>query len=205
VNKLEHGGNRAGGDGMRRNVLPVAVWLSVVFFSCLAFAQEKSSAPPTVAAVLDRQLRNLERQFVSAAEAMPEDKFGFAPTNGEFKGVRNFGQQIKHVAASNYQFAAAILEEAPPAAAQGEDGPETMKSRADIIKFLKDSFDYTHKAFAIISEKNATLPIRNPFGQGTVTRLGMATLTIGHGFNHYGQMVEYLRMNGIIPPASRRQ
>ena len=191
---------------MRRNVLPVAVCLTVVLVSCLTFAQrQKPSEPPTMATVLNRQLSNLEREFVPAAEAMPEDKFGFAPTNGEFKGVRGFGQQIKHVAASNYQFAAAILEEAPPAAAQGEDGPEAMKSKADIIKFLKESFDYTHKAFAIINEKNATAPIKNPFGQGTVTRLGMATLTVGHGFNHYGQMVEYLRMNGIIPPASRGQ
>jgi uncharacterized damage-inducible protein DinB len=191
---------------MQRNALPAAVCLTLVVFSCLAFGQQqKPSEPPNMATVLNRQLGNLEREFVSAAEAMPEDKFGFAPTNGEFKGVRNFAQQIKHVAASNYQFAAAILEEAPPAAAQSEDGPETMKSKADIIKFLKDSFDYTHKAFATISEKNATTPIKSPFGQGTVTRLGMATLTVGHGFDHYGQMVEYLRMNGIIPPASRGQ
>ena len=91
---------------MRWNVL--AVWLTVVVSSCLAFAQQKSSEPTTMAAVLNRQLSDLEREFVPAAEAMPEDKFGFAPTNGEFKGVRNFGQQIKHVAASNYQFAIKI-------------------------------------------------------------------------------------------------
>lgn len=188
---------------MQRNVLLAAAWLAVVAFSCLASAQQQKPSEPTVATVLNRQLSSVERELVPAAEAMPGDKFGFAPTNGEFKGVRNFGQQIKHVAASNYQFAAAILEEAPPAAAQSEEGPETMKSKADIIKFLKDSFDYTHKAFATISEKNATTPIRSPFGQGTVTRLGMATLTVGHCFDHYGQIVEYLRMNGIIPPASR--
>jgi len=191
---------------MQRNAMPAAGWLAVVVFSCLDLAQpQKPSEPPTVATVLNRQLSDLEREFVPAAEAMPEDKFGFAPTNGEFKGVRNFGQQIKHVAASNYQFAAAILKEAPPAAAQGEEGPEAMKSKADIIKFLKDSFQYTHKAFAIVNEKNATAPIKNPFGSGSVTRLGLSTEAIGHCFNHYGQMVEYLRMNGIIPPASRGQ
>jgi len=188
---------------MRRIFLSITV-LAITGLVGAASAQQKPSERSAIATVLNRQLSDLERDFVPAAEAMPEDRFGFAPTDGEFKAVRNFGQQIKHVAASNYQFAAAILEEAPPAAAQGEEGPENMKSKADIIKFLTESFDYTHKAFATISEKNATTPIKNPFGQGTATRLGMGTETIGHGFNHYGQMVEYLRMNGIIPPASRQ-
>jgi len=190
---------------VRWNVLAVAVWLTVAVFSCLTFAQQKPSEPTTMAAVLNRQLSDLEREFVPAAEAMPEDKFGFAPTNGEFKGVRNFGQQIKHVAASNYLIAAAILREKPPAIIKGEDGPETMNSKTEVLQFLKDSFQYTHKAFAAINEKNATAPIKNPFGQGSVTRLGLSTEAIGHCFNHYGQMVEYLRMNGIIPPASRPQ
>jgi hypothetical protein len=87
---------------MRRNVLPAAAWLAVIVFSGLALAQQqKPSEPTTMATVLNRQLSDLEREFVPAAEAMPEDKFGFAPTNGEFKGVRNFAQQIKHVAATN--------------------------------------------------------------------------------------------------------
>src|ERR1700684_1125506 len=65
----------------------------------------------TVTQVLDSSVSNMEREFVSAADAMPEDKFGFAPTNGEFKGVRTYGEQIKHVAAVNYIFGAAILSE----------------------------------------------------------------------------------------------
>lgn len=156
-----------------------------------------------MATVLNRQLSNLERELVPAAEAMPEDLFSFAPTHGEFKGVRDFAHQVKHVAASNYVFASTILGEKPPAVAEGEDGPAAMKSKADILKFLKDSFEYSHKAFAIIGEKNATELVPGPFGPNKVTRLGMATLEVAHGFDHYGQMVEYLRMNGIIPPASR--
>ena len=73
------------------------------------------------------------------------------------------------------------------------------------MKFLNDSFAYLHKAMATIDEKNVVEPLKSPFGEGTVTRLGMTTLTVGHCGNHYGQMVEYLRMNGIIPPASRGQ
>ena len=134
---------------------------------------------------------------------MPEDKYSFAPTAGEFKGVRTFAQQVKHIAAVNYMIGASILVEKPPVELGGENGPDSIASKADIIKFLKDSFTYLHKAVASVNENNLTDPIKSPFGQGKTTRLGMSTLAVGHCFDHYGQMVEYLRMNGIIPPASR--
>jgi len=157
----------------------------------------------TVAQVLDRTVSNLERDFVPAAEAMPEDKYGFAPTEGEFKGVRTFGQQIKHVAAVNYELAAALLQEKPPTDVADEAGPASITSKADILKYLHDSFVYVHKAIATINEKNLVETVKSPFGVGSVTRLGLATSVSWHGFDHYGQMVEYLRMNGIVPPASR--
>jgi hypothetical protein len=157
----------------------------------------------TVTQVLDRVVSNTEEEFVPAAEAMPEDKFNFAPTNGEFKGVRTFAQQIKHVAAVNYEVGAAILEEKPPVDLNGEAGPASITSKADIIKFLKDSFAYVHKAVATINETNLTGTVRSPFGEGKVTRLGMASAISWHAYDHYGQMVVYLRMNGIVPPASR--
>ena len=134
---------------------------------------------------------------------MPEDKYSFAPTNGEFKGVRTFADQVKHVAAVNYIFGAAILGEKPPVDTGEENGPASVKSKADIIKFLKDSFAYTHKAMNSVDEKNLVAPIKNPFGDGPATRLGIAMIAVAHPFDHYGQMVEYLRMNGVVPPASR--
>jgi hypothetical protein len=157
----------------------------------------------TVTQVLDRSVANMEKEFVPAAEAMPEDKFGFAPTGGEFKGVRTFAEQIKHVAAVNYMFGAAILGEKVPVDVGDETGPASVKSKDEIMKYLKDSFLYIHKAIATINEKNLVEPVKSPFGEGSITRLGIATSTVGHGFNGYGQMVEYLRMNGIVPPASR--
>jgi uncharacterized damage-inducible protein DinB len=157
----------------------------------------------TVTQILDGAVSNLEREFVPAAEAMPEDKFGFAPTNGEFKGVRNFGQQIKHVAAVNYELAAALLEQKPPVDIGDESGPASITTKAEILKYLKDSFEYVHKAVATINDKNLTDTVKSPFGEGSVSRLGLATSVASHGFDHYGQMVEYLRMNGIVPPASR--
>jgi hypothetical protein len=162
------------------------------------------SQPPSMTMVLDRSLKSVESEFVPAAEAMPEDKYAFAPSDGEFKGVRNFGQQVRHVAAANYMICAAISSEKPPVDTGGESGPESIKTKADSLKFLKDSYDYCHKTYNTINESNATGLVQSPFGSNKVTRLGLAVLNVGHNFDHYGQMVEYLRMNGIIPPASRR-
>jgi len=170
-----------------------------------AAKQEATEKAPGAGQVMDRQLANLEREFVPAAEAMPEAVFAFAPTKGEFKGVKTFAQQVGHIASANFMFAAGILGEKPPVdLGTGENGPESLKTKADHIKFLKDSFTYAHKAFAAISDANATASIPSPWGQGKATRLGLASLTVAHGFDHYGQMVVYLRMNGIIPPASRK-
>src|SRR5271169_591980 len=169
-----------------------------------ALAQDtRPSEHRSIAQVLDHGIAGVESEFVPAVEAMPEDKYSFAPMNGEFKGVRNFAQQAKHVAAVNYLVGAAILEEKPPVELGGENGPESMKSKADIVKFLKDSFTYVHRAVGTINDGNLLKPIKSPFGEGMITRLGLATLIVGHCFDHYGQMVEYLRMNGIVPPASR--
>ena len=164
---------------------------------------KKKDEHRTVTQVLDRSVTNTEHEFTSAAEAMPEDKFEFAPTNGEFKGVRTFGEQIKHVAAVNYIFGAAILSEKVPVDVGDESGPASVKTKAEILIYLKDSFAYVHKAIETVNEKNLVDPLKSPFGEGSVTRLGLATSVAAHGFDHYGQMVEYLRMNGVVPPASR--
>jgi uncharacterized damage-inducible protein DinB len=188
---------------MRKELGLVACGLLVLAVSAAAQASKPKDEMRTVSQVLDRTVLNMEHEFTPAAEAMPEDKFGFAPTNGEFKGVRTFAQQIKHVAAVNYELGAALLEEKPPVDIGEESGPASITSKADILKFLKESFAYVHKAIATINEKNLTATVKSPFGEGKVTRLGLATSVAWHGFDHYGQMVEYLRMNGIVPPASR--
>jgi len=77
-----------------------------------------------------------------------------------------------------------------------------VKTKLRSCKFLKDSFAYVHKAIAAINEHNVVESIKSPWGQNTVTRLGIATLTVGHCFDHYGQMWSTLRHNGIVPPAS---
>jgi hypothetical protein len=184
---------------MKKSALMLAVVLAFCSLGMAQAGDEKKS----ITSIVDGTVKTIESELVPAVEAMPEDKFAFAPTGGEFKGVRTFGMQAKHVAAVNYIVGAAILGEKPPVELGGENGPDSVKSKTDIVKFLKDSYAYAHKAVATINEGNAVAPIKNPFGEGTATRLGMGTVFAWHGFDHYGQMVVYLRSNGIVPPASR--
>jgi hypothetical protein len=188
---------------MRKTLSGLGVCILALVVCGAAQTSKMKDERRTVTMVLDHTVSNLEHDFVPAAEAMPEDKYGFAPTNGEFKGVRTFGQQIKHVAAVNYELGAAILEEKPPVDIGDEAGPASVKSKAEILKYLNDSFIYVHKAMQTINEKNLVETVKSPFGEGRVSRLGLATTVASHGYDNYGQMVVYLRMNGIIPPASR--
>jgi hypothetical protein len=165
-------------------------------------------APPTIAAVIDREVGIIEKEFVDAAEAMPEDKFNFAPTSlnipgSDYKGVRTFAQEVKHVATVNFMLWGAVTGDKPPVDINNGNGPDSMTSKADIVKYLKDSYALGHRAAKSLTADNVVGLVASPFGPGTISRLFCATFSVAHGFDHYGQMVEYLRMNGIIPPASR--
>jgi DinB superfamily len=96
-----------------------------------------------------------EKVIVSAADGMPADKYGFAPTDGEFKGVRTFGQMVKHLSATNYILAAAALGQEPAADAGDELGPEAVRTKAEILNYLKGSFAYLDKAVDAIGQKTA--------------------------------------------------
>jgi uncharacterized damage-inducible protein DinB len=146
-----------------------------------------------------------EKVIVSAADAMPADKYGFAAADGEFKGVRTFGQMVKHLSATNYILAAAALGEESPADAGDELGPEAVKTKDEILGYLKGSFAYLDKAIEAIGQKS--IPVKSspisPLKSTEATRLALVVESLVHAFDHYGQMVEYLRMNGVVPPASR--
>jgi len=168
-------------------------------------AEKEGKPGNTVDKVLGISFTHLSHIMFPMATAMPDDKFGFAPTNGEFKGVRTFGEQLKHVAAANFVYASYILGEKPPEdVGENENGPASLKTKAEIVRYLNRSFNYVQKAVATINDENYVTPIKSPFGEGKTTRLALATLILGHCYDHYGQMVEYLRMNGIVPPASQR-
>ena len=183
-----------------------AILLNIVAASCAAALVAAEPVTPPVSKILDSQFTALERELVSLAEAMPAEKYGFAPTQGEFTGVRTFGQQVSHTAAVIYAVAAAVLEQKNPTEmGAGENGPASLKTKDDILRYLKDSIAYGHKAMAILTDRNLTQPVPSPFGSGKASRLSMANIATWHSFDHYGQMVVYARMNGVVPPASRRR
>jgi uncharacterized damage-inducible protein DinB len=167
--------------------------------STLAFGQAaKPDAPPvgtkmSPSETYSKLLNNFEKEIVDAAEAMPEDKFNFAPTQGEFKDVRSFAGQVKHLAQANYYFWGSFVGSSPEASAP----IEKLTSKADIVKALKDSFALPHKAIDSMTPDNVFVITKS----GTLG--GMTAFGLAHMMDHYGQMVEYLRMNGIVPPASR--
>src|SRR5262249_2993026 len=183
----------------------ILIVLILIAINNIVLAQAANGIENRDKASIDTLFRIIEKQVVSAAEAMPADKYSFAPTAGEFKGVRIFGEQIKHLAATNHILAAAALGEDPPADEGDEKGPDSIHTKEEIVAYLKGSFDHLHQAIDKLDEKNPQVkssPI-SPFQGGTATRMGLIVEALLHTYDHYGQMVEYLRMNGVIPPASR--
>ena len=164
----------------------------------------QSQSSPNVASALDFEVSAIEKQILNVVEAMPENKFDFSPERlkilgGDYKGVRSFAQQAKHVAASNYAIWASLSDDVIPTDFMGGNGPEAVKTKAEILRFLKDSFALGHKAAGKLTLQNLlTTPERS-----TSSRLRLMVFGVTHAFDHYGQMVEYLRMNGIVPPVSR--
>ena len=174
--------------------------------SCCTMVFAAESTPVTTGSVLDAQLASVEKEVVSLAEAMPADKYGFAPTQGEFKGVRTFAEQAKHIASTNWGVCATALGEKPPAeTGEDEKGPASVSTKDQIVKYLRDSYTYCHKAELAATNTNLTDMIGYMGGdKGKRARLFWVDLPIWHSCDHYGQMVEYARMNGIVPPASRK-
>lgn len=177
-------------------------FLILLVSNALSMAQTSTQIEHrSVGKELDVWVSKTEELLVPAADAMPEEKYGFAPTGGKFEGVRTFAEQVKHLSATNYILASAVLGQKPPHGEQAERAPESLKSKAEIVEYLKGSFAHLHRAAAAINDRNQTEIIKRFDNR---TRPGLIVDALCHSWNHYGQIVEYLRMNGIVPPASRR-
>src|SRR5947209_12527294 len=166
------------------NRMRVFYLLAVLGFSISAVAQNPAklaatpAQPPTMGAVIDREISIVEGEFVSAAEAMPDDKYNFTPAslnipNSEYKTVRTFAEEVRHVASSNYELWGPITgDKSPlPADSPNDNGPSSLKTKAEIVKYLKDSFALGHKAAKTLTDKTAMETVPSPFGQGQVTKL----------------------------------
>src|SRR5262249_37041971 len=131
-------------------------------------AQTTPQPPPTIAAPIDRQVGIIEKEIVDAAEAMPEDKFNFAPVSlnipgSEYKGVRTFAQQAKHVATVNFMLWGPLVGEKPPFDINNGNGPDSMTSKAEIVKYLKDSYALGHRAAKSMNADNVIGTVPSPF------------------------------------------
>jgi len=176
----------------------------VVPAAMLAAAAVHGADKPTIASMYESQIKIPESEVVSLAEAMPAAKYNYAPTAGTFAGVRTFMQQVKHVATTNYMVCANVQGQKPPLdLGKGENGPDSIETKDAAVKFLKDSYAYCRKAALTLTPANQLDMIPSPFGQGQMIRGAAAFIPVWHSFDHYGQMVEYARSNGVVPPASR--
>jgi uncharacterized damage-inducible protein DinB len=159
----------------------------------VAFAQTKAPAPMSAVAQVRAQFEQASTYVLQSAEDMPADKFSFRPT----PEVRTFGELIGHVAGSQTMFCAIALGEKPPA----EDAVEkAAKSKADLVKAMKASNEFCARAYKQSdAAASATVEL---FGE-KATRLTTLIENYGHDMEHYGNLVTYLRINGLVPPSSK--
>ena len=177
--------------------------LSLATLAAPASAQQQD-IPKTTAESIGGILSYTEDQFLSVAEAMPAEKYSYIPSapGGKFDGVRSFAEQVKHVACANFAFFNEIEGKTPPADCE-KGGPAPAKTKAELLQYLRDSFAYGNKVLATINAQNAMDRVEGRYG-GPNTRLGMAVIAVWHIADHYGQVVYYLRLNGIVPPPTQQ-
>ena len=158
--------------------------------------------PKSIAESVSGTLQFAEGNFIGLAEAMPEDKYSYIPTVGKFDGVRSFGEQVKHVACAQFAFFNEFEGKKPPEDCE-KGGHDPAKTKAELIKYLKDSFDYSNRVLATLTANNALGRIEGRYA-GPNTKLGISVVAVWHITDHYGQLVEYLRLNGIVPPMTQK-
>jgi uncharacterized damage-inducible protein DinB len=163
---------------------------------------QHDDVPKSIAESVSKTLEFAEGNFLAVAEAMPENKYAFVPTGGNFDGIRSFGEQVKHVACAQFAFFNEFEGKKPPDDCE-KGGHDPAKTKAELIKYLKDSFDYSNRVLATLNAKNALERVEGRYA-GPSTKLGISVVAVWHITDHYGQLVEYVRMNGIVPPMTQK-
>jgi hypothetical protein len=180
----------------------------VIFFTfCLTFITS-CFGQVSIKSAIERQFNKIESDILAAAQAMPDDKFDFSPADlqiqgAEFKGVRTFAGQIMHLATDNILIWSAITGEAVRPDIQDVNGPGNIKTKKDVIEYLKTSFAIGRKSISTLTTQNFLDVVE--FRGRKLAKLDLAFYGLTHSNEHYGQMVVYLRMCGLIPPATMNQ
>ncbi|MGA8144419.1 MAG: DinB family protein [Candidatus Acidiferrales bacterium] len=179
----------------------LVVFASLILAAPPTFAQ-KEEIPKSFSESVGGALGWAEKGFLALAEAMPESKYAYIPTGGNFEGVRSFGEQVKHVACAQFAFFNEIEGKTPPEHCE-RGGPSKAQTKAELVKYLSDSFEYGDKVLATMTAQNALDRVEGPYAAPN-TRLGLAIAAVWHVTDHYGQLVVYLRLNGIVPPVTQQ-
>jgi uncharacterized damage-inducible protein DinB len=198
---------------MRVSIWPAICLLTIAVASASGQARDykdtytasDAGKPMAPAKALDVMLTQLETEVMGVAQAMPADKYSFAPTAetfasgspAKFGTVRTFAAQLTHIAGANYHFYSLVSGTTPPAESKAV---RDLKTKDEILAALKESFAYSHAQIMTITQQNAFNGI--PGLDGFHTPATLAAFAVAHGYDHYGQLVEYLRMNGVVPPGS---
>jgi len=173
---------------------------SLAVFAMSSLPMMGSDASLSARQIFDKQLSAIEREVMAVVETMPANKFAFVPTEGAFTHARTFGVQARHIAFCLNEVAIALLDE-KMLPHRDQEGPRNLTSKDDIVKYLKDAFEHAHKAIGTLTNENLLEQIPDPYVEKLhTTRLDAATIFLSHTWDHYGQMVEYLRMNNLVPP-----
>lgn len=172
-------------------------------FGSVALAQTKPAAPHQVApaAAVEDIVDRFQHEILSAAQAMPAEKYSFSPATVNIPGanfvkVRTFAEELKHVAQSNFVIASNITGGEP---AVDPKVVGALEHKDDILAALISSFMAVHAALATITPANQDDAVDDPGVGPHQSKLSEAAWVAAHGYDHYGQIVEYLRMNGIVP------
>jgi uncharacterized damage-inducible protein DinB len=164
----------------------------------LAFSVSTAAAQNPVSDSIRSSWNEIKRDIKESAEQMPETNYAFKPT----PEVRSFGAILAHVAGASYVFCASAKGEKAPFAEA--DFEKTATTKAAIVKATDDAIAYCDGAFSSLTDATAGQMVDGPFGSGRVARANPLVGQIGHDNEHYGNLVTYFRLKGMVPPSSKR-
>jgi hypothetical protein len=172
----------------------------LALFTVAALPLAGANPAPSAREIFDKQLSYVQHEVMDVVETMPAGKYGFAPTQGAYAHARTFGVQARHIAFCLNEVAVALLRE-PMLPHPDQEGPRNLTSKDEITRYLNDAFAHAHHALGTLTDDNLLEQIPDPYVAGRhTTRLDAASIFLSHTWDHYGQIVEYLRMNGLVPP-----
>jgi uncharacterized damage-inducible protein DinB len=181
---------------MRQIVLTLCIGLLIP-----ATARAQAGGPPAnpISRAINKEWDSAKKYLLDSADQMPEANYAFKPVDT----VRSFGAVVAHVAGANYVFCSAAVGEKPPHAE--DEYEKTATTKAAITKALRESVAYCDKAYASLTDQKAAETVQMPFGTSSSSRASALMGNTGHVQEHYGNLVTYFRIKGMVPPSSRGQ